>query len=340
MTDARKPRAKTTLQNDTSRPQNISVGDILRDCRLAKGMSIEDVAAAIHVRAIQLRAIEDNNIEALPGMTYAVGFVRSYANFLGLNGVEIVHKFKAEHGQAPAQIPLAFPEPVMESRMPDPMMIGIGAFLAVLMLTIWMLYSHGRSESGAMMETSPQAPVAMSLPDTAPETVAEIQESPAPVTTAAPEAVPDAVPAPSPVMTPVLPVPEAVVSAAPAEQPPVSAASVPAVPEPVAETPPAPAPVINIKRGKGRIVLKANQASWIQITDGHDAVIYKKVLRPGEQYDVPDQADLSLVTANAGGIDIYVDNQIVQPIGKSGEIVRGIMLNPGELQKKKIKVRD
>lgn len=330
MTDVRKPRVKTTLQNDTTRPQNISVGDILRDCRLAKGLSIEDVAAAIHVRAIQLRAIEDNNIEALPGMTYAVGFVRSYANFLGLNGVEIVHKFKAEHGQAPAQIPLAFPEPVMESRMPDPMMIGIGAFLAVLVMTIWILYSHGRSDSGAMVETSPPAPVTASspdtAPDTAPETVAETPGSSAPVTAAAPEAVP----APSPVMTPVIPVPEAVVSAAPAEQPPMQAVYVPIVPE----------PVINIKRGKGRIVLKANQASWIQITDGHDAIIYKKVLRPGEQYDVPDQADLSLVTANAGGIDIYVDNQIVQPIGKPGEIVRGIMLNPGELQKKKIKVRD
>lgn len=327
MTEGKKIRAKLAA-GDTTRPQDGSVGAVLQAARLAKGLSIEDIAAAIHVRAIQLRAIEDNNIAALPGMTYAVGFVRSYANVLGLNGVEIVQKFKADHGQSPAQFPLAFPEPVGESRMPDPMMIGIGAFLAILVLTVWTLYASPRDEAGIATEQIPPAPVVTTTAGTtiAADVVTEPVQ-PIPILIPIPE-----VAAPLPEQPP-LPAP-AVAAPAVVEEP-AAAPAVEKIPA-VAEVP----PVIKIKAGKTRIVLRANQASWVQVTDSRQGVIYKKVLRPGEQYDVPDQPGLSLVTANAGGLEIYVDGQPVQPIGKPGEIVRGIILDPAELKVKKIKVRD
>ena len=65
-----------------------------------------------------------------------------------------------------------------------------------------------------------------------------------------------------------------------------------------------------------------------------------RVLRPGEQYFVPDQPGLSLVTANAGGLEIEVDGKIVQELGKPGEIVRGIVLDPKSLKKRRIRVQN
>ena len=93
---------KSKAKDETAHPQNLSVGEMLHATRTAKNLSLEEVSASIHVRGVQLRAIEENHIDALPGMTYAVGFVRSYANFLGMDGVEIVKKFKAEQGHSPA----------------------------------------------------------------------------------------------------------------------------------------------------------------------------------------------------------------------------------------------
>jgi hypothetical protein len=98
--------------------------------------------------------------------------------------------------------------------------------------------------------------------------------------------------------------------------------------------------VINIKRAKTRITLKATQASWVQVVDARQNIIYRKVLRPGEQYSVPDEPGLFLDTANAGGLDVIVDGKQVQPVGKAGEIVRGIVLDPDDLKIKKMMVRD
>jgi hypothetical protein len=54
---------------------------------------------------------------------------------------------------------------------------------------------------------------------------------------------------------------------------------------------------------------------------------------------VPDQTGLSMVTANAGGIDIFVDGKKMLPVGKPGEIVRGIVLDANTLKKQKDKAQ-
>ena len=48
------------------------------------------------IRKDHLEALEEDRMEALPGRTYAVGFVRSYADYLGLDAVQCVERFKAE----------------------------------------------------------------------------------------------------------------------------------------------------------------------------------------------------------------------------------------------------
>ena len=62
------------------------VGSQLRVAREAQGLTIAQVFKATRIKPVYLEALEANRISALPGPVQARGFVRSYANFLGLNG--------------------------------------------------------------------------------------------------------------------------------------------------------------------------------------------------------------------------------------------------------------
>lgn len=65
------------------------LGQILRDEREKKHLSINDAAAQLKINPRQIQALEDGNLESLPHKAYAKGFIRSYAQWLGLSADEI-----------------------------------------------------------------------------------------------------------------------------------------------------------------------------------------------------------------------------------------------------------
>jgi cytoskeleton protein RodZ len=81
-----------------------------------------------------------------------------------------------------------------------------------------------------------------------------------------------------------------------------------------------------------RIVLRAKQDSWVQVRDAKGDLLLTRVLRTGDSYRVPNQPDLTLVTGNAGGIQIEVDGTALAPIGKIGMVRRNIALDPQRLR--------
>ena len=72
------------------------VGGMLHDARVKKGYKIADIAKELYIRASYLEAIENSCYEDIPEPPYGVGFIRSYAEFLGLNSARIVQLFKEE----------------------------------------------------------------------------------------------------------------------------------------------------------------------------------------------------------------------------------------------------
>jgi cytoskeletal protein RodZ len=62
------------------------IGSQLRTAREAKGLTLEQAFKATRIKTSYLEAIEANQLDALPGPVQARGFVRSYANYLGLDG--------------------------------------------------------------------------------------------------------------------------------------------------------------------------------------------------------------------------------------------------------------
>jgi cytoskeleton protein RodZ len=80
-------------------------------------------------------------------------------------------------------------------------------------------------------------------------------------------------------------------------------------------------------RAGSRIILIARDSSWVQVRDGKGETLFQQVLRPGQSYYVPPGDNIKLATANAGGIDVYVDGKEMPPFGKKGDIIRGISLD-------------
>lgn len=355
--------AATNGEGEAQKARPLTSGEILRAARMQKGLGLEEISSSIHIRVTQLRAIEEGNLSALPGMTYALGFVKSYASYLKLNSADIVQKFKAEHGGAPVSSqPLHMPEPLAEGPQPNLVMIGVGVFFAVIVLGAWAIFSGGDESKSAEIAAVPPAPVVGNVTGITPpappqQTLAGsniLGGGAAPATPAQPEAVQP--PAEEQAAAPAEEAPPVIAAEAPA---PETAAAVPAARETVRvllpvkpdRSPRAPAAqaeapkdggetVIKIKRGKGRIVLSPTQSAWVEIRDKKGDSVLKQVLRPGDQYYVPDQPGLTLLTTNAGGLDVYVDGAKVQSLGKPGEIVRGVDLNPDELKISRIKARD
>ncbi len=73
------------------------IGPTLREERRRQGLEIEDLGARTKVRAKYLRFLEEERFDQLPGATYVKGFLRTYAEALGLDGRPFVDEYTSRY---------------------------------------------------------------------------------------------------------------------------------------------------------------------------------------------------------------------------------------------------
>lgn len=374
-----------------------AVGAMLRATRQRYGWDLEDVERALRIRIVHLQAIEDGRFEDLPGPAYAVGFVRAYADHLGLEREEVVSHFRDEISDLPRRTRLNFPTPIPESRVPSGAILLISLAVAAVAYGGWY-YLTMKNRSGLELVTevpqkladmfkpqyeNPPATEAAASPVTheestpssasapAPETNAQPGTSsvaasspatgaapaagptpalPAPVSTSAPTSTPAPASTSAPASTPVpgsMPAPGAAPANPPA--PPQVAGETapggtdgmpktePSVSEQFAALPVAPGDsggegsVFGKSNTNARIVIRANADSWVQVRDNDGELILTRMLRAGDSYRVPNKDGLTLLTGNAGALEIYVDGRKAPPIGPGGAIRRDVALDADRL---------
>jgi cytoskeletal protein RodZ len=200
------------------------VGAYLREARENTERSVADVAQTLRIRRVYLQAIEDGRFDELPGTTYAVGFVQSYATYLRLDVPTIVERFKREASGIDSAQELEFPTPVPEGRFPGGVVVTLCLVLAAAGFGGWYWWQNQNSivvervppppesvtgasdppvdRDATVSETSAAATVTADAPSPAPAVsqTAVAQEDGPPVVIYAAE--PASVPEPVPAVTP------------------------------------------------------------------------------------------------------------------------------------------
>lgn len=166
------------------------VGAFLREARETTGRTVADVAQNLRIRRVYLEAIENGRFDELPGATYAVGFVRSYAAYLRLDAPTLVARFKEEASGIQAPQELEFPTPVPEGRFPGGLLVTVCLLLGAAAFGGWYWL---QSQKGIEVERVPAPPVEAPANTAAatPPPDASASNAPARVeTTAAAESIP------------------------------------------------------------------------------------------------------------------------------------------------------
>jgi cytoskeleton protein RodZ len=117
---------------------DMTVGEILRRTRIHYEQSIEDIERALHIRAAQIEAIEKGQFNKLPGPVYAAGFIRTYSEYLGLDGDKMVGLFKSQSGSRAAKPELHFPVAASESRVPHTWMVAASLLAVIGIIGLWL----------------------------------------------------------------------------------------------------------------------------------------------------------------------------------------------------------
>ena len=80
-----------------------------------------------------------------------------------------------------------------------------------------------------------------------------------------------------------------------------------------------------------RVVITAVDDSWVQVMGPDNELLLTRILRAGDSYRVPDRPGLLMVTGNAGGLEVRVDDAVAPSLGPLGVVLRNIALEPDRL---------
>ncbi len=143
-----------------------SVGLRLRGAREAKGMSLEDVAAATRIPTRHLVSLEESDWGKLPAATYSVGFAKNYAAAVGLDRGEIADQLRAEMGtDLPAHYSTAtdnFETVDSDRSMPKPIVFGAIAVVILIALALSFLTNRDDGDEAAPAAATENATAAPS----------------------------------------------------------------------------------------------------------------------------------------------------------------------------------
>jgi len=285
-----------------------TVGQDLRAARLRLGEDLATVSRTLKIRKDHLEALEEDRFEALPGRAYAVGFVRSYSDYLGLDSVQCVERFKLEiAGRGEAELPVV--QDVIEERKLPHGWLVIAAVVTALIV-------YGAYHLAMSADSLANQPVA-AVPQQLEPKVAQVAKS--------------AVPKPAQIQT--LPVPGTTNTAQPDQQ---IAKATPPVTTTNSALPTGPNPAVTLPQGQvygeqnknARVVLRMHAATHVTVEGPDGKLFINRTLQPGDTYNVPLVPGVTLSTADGNAVELDLDGQSMGMVSKEAGAADEFPLDP------------
>lgn len=290
-----------------------TVGQDLRAARQRKGEDLASVSKALKIRKDHLGALEESNLDMLPGRAYALGFMRSYAEYLGLDPAQCVERFKAEIAgrDEPEEASLDLIPPP-ERKLPQ------GAIIMIVLLIAAVAYG------GYYLSVSADRMLAQPVPAPPGQTSAAVPVAP----TAGPA--PAVATAPATEATAGAASTGKVAPAAPAAKPAPNAAKLATLP---------PGRAYGTRNVNSRVTLRIHSVARVLVQGPDDTVFLNRTLRPGDLYQCPNIVGLTVTTPDSGAVEIILDGTSLGFLGKAGTIAEGMSLNPQDLMDRTTQAR-
>lgn len=320
---------------------DLPVGEILRRARMQSGFSTDEVATQLRIRLSHIAALERSDFEALPGRVYVIGFVRTYAEFLGLDGGRVVDLLKRQsRGLTLRQEMNAF-VPVADSRLPSVSIITVAAAALLLLLVIWVAFRGAHLEVATTLPPPPRQSGMLleenaPLPPTADPAAAPVETSVATgITTAEPVAPTDEGATPEDAVLATLSWDEGwdvdfTLNDNVGEGEAAAPTTAPEPTEPAAATPDLPT--------VPAVVIKMREESWVELRNPEGRVVEARLFRAGEEYPITHPLDdqgraYTMTVGNAAAVEVRVGGKALPSFGRVNQVRRNVALDPRVLAK-------
>ncbi len=281
-----------------------TVGQDLRVARQRKGEDLASVSHSLKIQKDHLNALEESKFDLLPGRAYAVGFVRSYAGYLGLDAPLLVERYKAEiAGFGEAEEKEIYLARDVELKFPQ----GTIVFVTLLLIAVAYGGYYLQASANQMLTERETA-----IPDQLEAVVTEPSQREAARQLAPLEHVVEARAFGS----------EAA-SSGPTGDEADTAQSV------VAELPPG--QTYGTRNANSRITLRIHETTNVRVVGTDDTLFINRTLSPGDIYQTPDIAGMTISTANSGAVELILDGMSLGFLDSNGATANALSLNPQDI---------
>ena len=323
-----------------------SAGAFLKEARINSKISLSEASAYLRINIKYLKLIEDSCYEDLPGPTYAIGFIRSYAEYLGVDAKSLIDQYKEETANLNVLPGLEFPLPANIGWFPSGKIVLICVFFSLFALVGWFILDSDDLPSTTEIPLPPgykttndRAESKQNLYNAAKRNNVKAKEDiisykpPKPENLRTNDSNKERnLPKTSSNKTLIVALED--ISPKPKELINKNIKDEKSKPNPSDNSEllknkkeSAIGRTYGKKEKNSRIVIVAESDSWVQVIDNKKNVIMSRMFRAGDRYNVPNKSDLTLLTGNAGGLKFLIDGKSVPKIGADGTILNNVQLD-------------
>jgi transcriptional regulator with XRE-family HTH domain len=131
------------------------IGSTLREARTRRGLTLRDAHDATRIRSNHLAALEDERFDELPEEVYVKGFLRAYADYLGLDGELFVAEFNSRlEANRPPPPPESEPRLALPALNMRAALLGTACAIALAAGVLAWRYASGSEGGGASTASS------------------------------------------------------------------------------------------------------------------------------------------------------------------------------------------
>ena len=288
----------------------IKLGAKIQKARRNSGKELVAISGEICVSKSYLTAIEAGDFEALPAMPFSMGFIRSFANEVGLSAEGTAKEFKAivqpveleteTVNQVSDDVMTVASSPAQNKSVRRGPIYGGLAVVLSAMSAVWMIFVGGGHQAAFVKATPPsnvhltentslQVKQDSNTPLLDVEYTSEMKRNDVDIEN----------------------------DFAPASNQLLGVANASEV-------------VNDIDIEVTEVMFEAKQDSWVRISS-KDTVLFEGILRAGDHYVPPMGPSLNLTTSNAGGLALYIGEHNLGVLGGKGDIIKNVNIDPDSL---------